>query len=464
MKLLKSRTLDRKATSRRALLKALGVSAAAAPFVPALDGWAAPGTRAPQRLVLLFAPHGVNPAKYWPVKGPTGAETDFALPAGDDAILKPLWPHKADMIFFDGLKRDTFGPGDHERLFGSLWTAGRVGMVGKAATAISIDQTIANRWAPARETSFPSLQFAVQNWFWGGSFAREGATDSEMIYSAPNTKKPAEWDPYKMYAKLFGDGVATAGAGDSAEFTRLRDQRKSLLDFVNKELTSLSTQVAGKADRAKIEHHLDGVREVEKTLQAPAATCGTIESPEGMIDSKQNDNHPKLIPIMNKLLTAALRCDRTRVASLQYSRAFSQLFFRWIPGMKADRFHHDISHMANDPRIGIIQQWYQARFAELLQMFKDVSEFGEPMLNNMLVVNAMEMETAWNHNCAKRQPNWMAGKLGGVVPRTGRLLDFTGANDHNQFLVTILHAFGLTDINKIGDLGTLPGNLPGVLG
>jgi hypothetical protein len=82
MKLLKSRTLDRKATSRRALLKALGVSAAAAPFVPALDGWPAPGTRAPQRLVLLFAPHGVNPAKYWPVKGPTGAETDFLARTG----------------------------------------------------------------------------------------------------------------------------------------------------------------------------------------------------------------------------------------------------------------------------------------------------------------------------------------------------------------------------------------------
>jgi hypothetical protein len=103
---------------------------------------------------------------------------------------------------------------------------------------------------------------------------------------------------------------------------------------------------------------------------------------------------------------------------MQYSRTFSQLFFRWIPGMKADRFHHDISHMANDARIGVIQQWYQARFAELLQMFKEVSELGAPMLNNMLVVNAMEMETAWNH----------------------------------------------TDVDAIGHLGSLPGKLPGVLG
>jgi hypothetical protein len=464
MKLLKSSLMNRHATSRRSLLKALGVSAAAAPFVPGLDGWAAAATKAPLRLVLLFAPHGVNPAKYWPVKGPSAAETDFSFPAGDDAILKPLLPHKADMIFFDGLKRDTFGPGDHERLFVSLYTGSKVGPNHKHSNFASIDQIIANRWAPAKETAFPSLQFAVQNWFWAGSFAREGAADSEMIYSGPDAQIPAEWDPYKMYAKLFGDSVAGAGAGDDAAFMKLRAQKKSLLDFVNGELESLQTQVVGKADRAKIDHHLTSVRELERSLQAPAATCGGIEAPNGMIDPKQNDNHPVLIPIMNKLLTAALRCDRTRIASMQYSRAFSEFYFRWLPGFKADRFHHDISHMANDPRIGVIQQWYQARFSELLQMFKDVTEFGEPMLNNMLVVNAMEMETPWNHSCANRQPNWIAGKLGGLIPRTGRLLDYKGANDHNQFLITILHAFGLTDVNTIGELGHLPGKLPNVLG
>ena len=101
MKLLRSSLINRHATSRRSLLKALGVSAAATPFVPALDGWAAAGTRAPQRLVLLFAPHGVNPAKYWPIKGPSGVETDFSFPPGDDAILKPLLPIR------DGMSRVT---------------------------------------------------------------------------------------------------------------------------------------------------------------------------------------------------------------------------------------------------------------------------------------------------------------------------------------------------------------------
>jgi hypothetical protein len=460
MRLLKSHAIARRATSRRQLLKALGVSALASPFVPTLDGWAAPGTKPPLRLVLLFAPHGVNPAKYWPVPGTS--ETDFAFPAGDDAILKPLLAHKADMIFFDGLKRDTCCGGmDHERLLDSLYSGAKAdGANHRIGTGITIDQIIANRWAPAKETTFPSLQFAVQNYFWGGSFAREGAADSDMIYSGPGVKIPAEWDPTRMFMTLFGGAMA----GDDAAFMKLRAQKKSVLDFVNAELGSLQSQVVGKGDKDKVAHHLDAIREVERTLQAPQATCGAVEAPDGTIDSHVNDNHPKLIPIMNKLLVAALRCDRTRVASMQYSRAFSELYFRWLPGVKADKFHHDISHIANDPRIGIIQQWYQARFAELLDGFKSVSEAGAPMLDNMLVVNAMEMQTPWNHDCANRQPNWIAGKLGGVIPRTGRLLDYGGKNDHNQFLVTILHAFGLTDVNTVGNLGTMPGALTGVIG
>jgi hypothetical protein len=466
VKLLRSSLLDRHATSRRSLLKALGVSAVAAPFVPVLDGWAASATAAkgPQRLALLFAPHGVNPAKYWPTKGAT--ETDFTIPAGDDAILKPLMPHRADMIFFDGLKRATCCGGmDHERLLDSLYSGCKSdGANHRIGTGITIDQIIANRWAPAKTTTFPSLQFAVQNYFWGGSFSREGAADADMIYAGPGAKIPAEWDPTKMFGKLFGNLPAGGSTADPA-FMKLRAQKKSVLDFVNGELTSLQGQVVGKDDRGKIQSHLDAIREIERTLQAPMATCGAIEAPDGTIDSHQNDNHPKLVPIMNKLFAAAFRCDRTRVASLQYSRAFSELYFRWIPGMKADKFHHDISHMANDPRIGIIQQWYQARFAELLQMLKDVTEFGEPMLNNMLVVNAMEMHTPWNHDCANRQPNWIAGKLGGVIPRTGRLIDYKGQNDHHQFLITILHAFGLGDVNMIGNIeGSMPGALPNLLG
>src|SRR5947207_14491596 len=96
MRLLRTLSLGRRAPSRRQLLKVLGVSAAAAPLIPALDGWAADPIR---RLLLVFSPHGVIPADYWP----TGTETAFSFPAG--GILEPLAPHRQDLIILKGVSR-----------------------------------------------------------------------------------------------------------------------------------------------------------------------------------------------------------------------------------------------------------------------------------------------------------------------------------------------------------------------
>ena len=61
MKLLRTLARGKGTTTRRQLLKALGVSAAAAPLVPALDSWAAPGAR---KLLMLFTSSGMVPEKW----------------------------------------------------------------------------------------------------------------------------------------------------------------------------------------------------------------------------------------------------------------------------------------------------------------------------------------------------------------------------------------------------------------
>src|SRR5688500_7847026 len=114
MKLLRTVSLGKRASTRRQLLKALGLSAAASPFLPVLDGWAA--GPAAKRMFLLYTPHGVIPDQYWP----TGTETAFNFPA--NGILDPLTPYKSEMVVYKGLKRDTRGPGDHERCFCNMWT------------------------------------------------------------------------------------------------------------------------------------------------------------------------------------------------------------------------------------------------------------------------------------------------------------------------------------------------------
>jgi hypothetical protein len=450
MKLLRTLARGRGATSRRTLLKALGVSAAASPFVPALDGWAA-AAGSPQRMFLLYSPHGVIPQNYWP----TGSETAFNFPTG--GILEPLAPYKDQMVIYKGLKRDTRGPGDHERCFCNMWTGTALAPGTQEGNGPSIDQIVAKAIKPP--TEFESLQFAVQPHYTSDtdSTSRAGRSDGNMIYAGPKQRIPAEFDPYKMFDRLFAAGLSTGGADPNAD--KLRAKKKSILDFVVGELGDLQTSVLGKDDRLKIDAHLDSVRDIERRLQMPEKTCGGVARPEGGIDINLGVNFPKLIAIMNQLAAAAFACDRTRIASMQYSRGFSRHTHTWL-GLKD--WHHTISHNAG--AIGpltAMQRWYMERIKELLDMLGAVTENGKPMLDSMLVIYVNELHTPWNH-IAYPAANWHVGKANGALAGTGRYVDFGNMYDHNQFLTTMVHAMGVTSVTTVGDMGG-SGVLPKIL-
>src|SRR3954468_7743000 len=158
MRLLRTLARGKGTTSRRQLLKALGVSAAAAPLVPALGGWAKAATVPAKRLPLLFTPDCIVPDRWFP----TGTETAWQI--SDAAhILKPLERHKNEMIFLKGLTHRTSGSGAHEQAMGGCFTGNAC--VGKTGGAASVDQIIAK--ALPKMTDFQSLQFGVQS-FYGG--------------------------------------------------------------------------------------------------------------------------------------------------------------------------------------------------------------------------------------------------------------------------------------------------------
>jgi Protein of unknown function (DUF1552) len=451
MKLLRTTSRGKGSRSRRQLLKALGVSAVAAPFVPALNGWAAAADASPRRMFLLYSPHGVVPQNYWP----SGNETNFTFPAG--GILEPLAPYKNDMIIYKGLNRETRGPGDHERCFCNIWTGTALAPGTQEGNGPSIDQIVAKSTKPG--TEFESLQFSVQPHYSSDtdSTSRAGRSDGNMIYAAAKQRIPSEFNPYKMFDRLFAGGGPSAPGGE-LEAERLRGKRKSVLDFVKGELDDLQKNVVGKQDRVKIESHLDSVREVERRLQMPKQTCGGVTKPDGTLNIDLNENFPKIIDIMNRLAAMAFACDRTRIASMQYSRGFSRHTHTWL-GLKD--WHHTISHNAGATKaLTDMQRWYYERFKELLDLLKGVDEGGKPMLDNMLVIYIGELYTPWNH-VAYPSVAWTVGHAGGAIPRTGRYVDYGMNNDHNQFLVTMVHAMGVTNVNKVGDLGGA-GVLPGV--
>jgi len=444
--------------TRRQLLRALGVGAAAAPLIPALDGWAQGA--APKRLFLVFTPDGIVPNEWWP----TGTETAWNFPA--NGIMEPMNRHKPDMIFFKDIPRHNGGSGGaHEHAMGGLWTGNSIS--GNQGMAPSVDQIVAQKLP--KVTDFQSLQFGVQSFFnQGDANAKAASVNSYMIYSAPRAKVPAESDPYKMFDRLFGAGfkAPTPGmpeAGPNPMIERTLMEKKSIIDYVAGEIGDVRLRI-GKEDGTKIDAHLETVRDIERRLMGGGgggttvgASCKPGEKPK-LIDLNQNKSMPELMPITAKMVAAAFACDRTRIASLQYSRGFSNTIHDWV-GAKAT--HHTLSHgTQNAGVLGRIQHWYMGHMAQLVDELKNVTEQGKPMLDNMLMVYGNEVYLGWTHGVSPEPTFWL-GKLGGVVKSTNRFIDAKGAYDWNQMLTTIARAMGVT-VDKVGDLGK-PGIIPNLI-
>jgi hypothetical protein len=439
--------------SRRQLLKALGISAAAAPMIPALNGWAAGATAAPKKLLLVFTPDGIVPEQWWP----TGTETAWNFPAG--GICEPLNKYKEKMIFFKDIARATGGSGGaHEHAMGGLWTGNSI--ASNQGMAPSVDQIIAKQIGKA--TDFESLQFGVQPFFDSGDAnAKTASVNSYMIYSGPRARVPAEGDPYKMFDRIFANFMPPSSnpTMPNPMTERIRAEKQSIIDYVTGEIKDVQVKV-GKEDGMKISAHLETVRDIERRLHGMSggvltAACAPGGRPQ-MLDLNSNANFPMLIPLTNKMVAAAFACDRTRIASLQYSRGFSNHVHDWV-GAKAT--HHTLSHgTQNAPVLAKIQQFYMGHIAGLLDELSKIDEGGTPMLDNMLVVYGNEVYLGWTHG-ASPEPTFWVGKLGGAVKSTGRFV--TGGGNWNQMLTTIARAMGVT-VDKVGDLGT-PGIIPGLL-
>jgi hypothetical protein len=446
--------MRRPAPTRRELLAGLGLSAAVAPFVPYLDRFAEAATAAPRRLLLTFAPNGTVESRFWP----TGAEETFTFPAG--CITEPLSPFRRSLIFAKNLKRarpPRSGP--HEGPMASLWTGSSLDANGLPRSG-SIDQLIAAKLP--RETAFASLEASVHH------DEKEGANQSEttkhMCYTAAGQPVPPESNPYTLFSRLMLTPSSGNGGGVTTDdLARVRAQNQSVIDLVNGELAELSMKV-GRADRAKIDGHVSALRDLERQLQAsmpapggamsagPAACTPPTLDPVYQTTVDSAAAFPQVLKLQSDVMVAALACDRTRVASLQWSRTFSMLQHTWV-GITDP--HHTQSHKTDAASLdgqAKISNWYAQQLAYLLGRLSRVQEGSATLLDNMLVVWAYDMNDGAVH---ETQPGIavLAGGLGGKLKTgsNGRLLDLAGY-DWNQLLATISLAMG-TDISQVGDLG-----------
>ncbi len=446
-------------STRRDFLGTLGVgvSAVLAPFMPVFNRQAeAQNTGFPRRLLLVFSGNGSVPDDYWP----TGGETDFAFKPG--GISEPLAPFRQKLIFPRNMRRVRNGPGGHESAMVCLWTASSRNPgspFGGYSKTASIDQIVAKK-LPAGGTAFPSLEFGVQH---DGPGANSRLL-TVMCYAGSDQPIAPESSPYKMLDRLML-GSATAPTGiRPEELEKIRLRKKSAVDLVRREIEALTRKI-DRDDRAKLEQHIEGITAIEKRLLRPidaptgpvASGCGAPANMKTGIDLKANESYPELLALQNSMAVAAFACNRTQVASLQWSRSFSMVRHTWVD---VNAGHHTLSHdtSANATRQkAAIERWNMQRMAELLKQLDSVPEGNGTLLDNTMLVYANELTQGAAHSVSP--PITLVAGGGGGKLKTGRNLDLGPNVDFSQLLVTAAHVMGVTDVNQVGDLGK-PGNIP----
>jgi hypothetical protein len=438
---------------RRRLLGALGFGGAMAALARGRRARAAEPARAPKRLLLVFSANGMVPERFWPAAAATAAPAPAGeLNFGEGSDLAALQPFRRDLVLLGGLARPLHKLGGaHERAMGALWTSARLNQGsqfggGGWPSGPSIDQMLA-RGLP-RTTDFASLEVGVQPFGPGA----KGGTMQHMCYAGSNQPVAAEASPTRLFDRLFG---ADPNAGDGV-YERLRAERRSVLDLVQRDVASLTRAVA-RGDRQKLESHLEGVRSIERRLESRPPDGCVVRTPAGQVDPDANENFPALIDLQSDLLASAFACDRTRIASLQWSRSFSMVRHTWLGSNEG---HHTLSHDANQrPILSAITRFYIERLAQLLGRLAAIREGEGTLLDNTLVVYCNELHTGWDHK-AGPSPTILAGRLGGALP-TGRFVDYSQRGvAHGNLLVSICQAMGLPDVRRVGNLPGPEGPLP----
>ncbi|MDB4982656.1 MAG: hypothetical protein JWM82_3408, partial [Myxococcales bacterium] len=306
--------------------------------------------------VLLFCTMGTSP-DLWTPTGVSG-ENAFTFTAS----TQPLAAQKDSLVLVDGLVSGN--PGDNHGSPDGLSGLG-FNYSGQPAM-ISVDQFLGDQ-LKAQGMNRPIATLLLG--------ADTNSSGGKTMFNRQNNL-PTIGSPLSAYNTVFGGGVPASGTGGAASAANLLRRRKSVLDLINGEITGLR-QTVGSSDRAKLDAHLDSIRQIENRLTMsmtmPAGGSACAKPTTVPPDSSTNILQTNLLH--TDIIVSAFACDITRVAALQFGSDQSMpvdMPDLMLQGEEHGGFIHGGG--PNFTQLIKLEQWLASRFVDFITKLKAIPE------------------------------------------------------------------------------------------
>jgi hypothetical protein len=292
----------------------------------------------------------------------------------------------------------------------------------------------------------PSMQFCIENLDQAGgcTYNYSCAYTDTISWASPSEPLPMIRDPRVAFDMLFG-------AGGSAEDRAARQiARRSILDWVTGEVERVRRQV-GAADRARLEHYLDNVRELERRIQAVEARNRSGE-PRALPDAPAGvpDSFTEHMKLMFDIQVLALQTDMTRIISFKTGRDAQNRVF---PECESKQPFHPASHHGNkEDRILEFNKICKFRVGQLgyfLEKMKTTMDGEASLLDKTLVIWGSPMADPNIHN-HRRCPLVLLGHANGGL-KGGEHIKAPDGTPMANVMLRLLHQLGFDDLQSFGD-------------
>jgi hypothetical protein len=315
-------------------------------------------------------------------------------------------------------------------------------------TKPSIDQVAAA--VIGQTTKFKSLEVGVSKKVVGG----EGTTLKYLSHNGPDSFNPPEYNPRNVFNRLFGADFTPPASGTPTVVDATKALRKSVLDAVLADMTSLKGRV-GTTDKLRLDSHMANIRTLENRLTPATPTLPPGSSAcvrPGQPAAPPTSGAEPLVTTnkaMSELIAMALACDQTRVFSVMFTGSVGYTVFSDL-GVTSG--HHDLTHNeeGDQPQVQATTVYTMQQFATLLAALKAIPEGDGNLLDSCAILASSDTSDGKAHGI-NNYPILVAGKAGGKLKYPSVHYKSNGENT-SMVLLSILRSVGL-DLAQFGTGG-----------